>query len=488
MILTHSLKKIFGAAVLYSWMFSCLFMSCTNANSSKSEALADSLAKTSINIDSLMAVSYERGVFNGNVLVAQNNNIIYQKEWGFADGSKTKKLPRDAIFNIGSIVKEFNAVAVMMLKEKGKLSLDDPVAKFDLGLPAWAKKVKVSHLLNYTGGLPRVNWRKVRNMDDILNDLKHLKTLKSEPGSKYIYSNNSVFLQMMIVAKVSKMSFAEFVQQQILTPLGMKNTILNVKPDNPKLVQAFNNEGKNDAPFQIDIPGFVYPTASDMIKWVTGLHGGKLISKASLQVLLQPFAENRESSLGHGKFENNEVLLHYHHGSSFNYESYIYNNLKTGLSVVLFTNNKNFKLGDIARAIDAIAQNKPFELPQKSVYLTIRQYCYDDVDKGIAYYKSLKKALPEKYDFTNESGLQRVGYKLIDRKQVKDAIKIFQLWVTEFPNSANAYDSLGEALFLDKQYREAFKNYKKSLELNPENANAKKMIEKISKRSLVIGH
>ena len=126
-------------------------------------------------IDSLMKVSYERGIFNGNVLVAKKNKIIYQAEFGYSDASKSKELNRNSIFNIGSIAKEFNAVAIMLLKEQGLLNLDDKISKFELQLPAWSNDVSVRHLLQYTSGLPRINWNSVKNDQDIYTDLRNIK-------------------------------------------------------------------------------------------------------------------------------------------------------------------------------------------------------------------------------------------------------------------------------------------------------------------------
>lgn len=80
-------------------------------------------------IDSLLKGSNQIGVFNGNVLVSKNNTIIYKASFGFTDATKTNKLTDNSKFNIGSITKEFSAVALMQLQEQGKLKLEDKVAK-----------------------------------------------------------------------------------------------------------------------------------------------------------------------------------------------------------------------------------------------------------------------------------------------------------------------------------------------------------------------
>jgi CubicO group peptidase (beta-lactamase class C family) len=467
-------------------LISVIFLiGCKNINSKNTSDLSEINKNQRINqtlIDSLMKVSYERGVFNGNILVTKNNKIIYQNEIGYTDGSKLKKLNRNSIFNIGSVGKEFSAVAIMMLKEKGLLNLDDKISKFKMNLPEWSNTISINHLLQYTSGLPRVKWRTVKNEKDIFADLRKIKQLKFKPGSGYIYSINNIILQRKIIEKVSGMSYVDFIQKNLLNPSNMTDALIDPSSQNLQLAKPFNNDFINDKPMDIEITGWVHPTVSDMRNWIGSLHSGKLISKESLAQLFDSYSKSSESALGVGKFENDKLSIHQHQGSSFNYESFIHYNVQEDLSIVLMTNNKNFKLREIAESIENITKGNAFSIPQKSVYLTIRQKCYDNVNEGIQFYKDLKKNFPDTYNFSNESELNRVGYKLIERDQIEDAIKIFELLVAEFPNSPNSYDSIGEAYYLNGNNDLAIRNYKKSLQINPNNSNAIEMIEKINKK------
>lgn len=433
-------------------------------------------------IDSLMKIAYERGLFNGNILVVKDNEVIYQNEFGYTDASKTTKLSPNSLFNIGSIAKEFNAVAIMMLKEQGKLSLDDKLSKFDLGLPKWAETITIAHLLQYTSGLPDINWKTVKNDNDILTDLKNLKKLNFEAGTNYFYNNSNVFLQRRIVEKVSGMSFNEFVKENLLIPTKMNNSIIDANPQTPNFVTGFNNDLVNDKPMDIEFTGWVSTTVNDMQKWITDLHSEKLINKESLVTLSKSYSESSQASLGKGIVENNDVVIHQHHGSSSNYEAFIHYNKTENLMVILMTNNKNFKVQEITKAIENISKGESFEMPKKSIYLVIRQKTYQNVEEGIKMYKDLKKSDFETYNFSDEDELNRLGYQLIEKKQLEDAIKIFQLLISEFPNSANAYDSIGEAYYLNGNTDLALLNYKKSVELNPTNSNAEKMIKKIENK------
>ncbi len=113
---------------------------------------------------------------------------------------------------------------------------------------------------------------------------------------------------------------------------------------------------------------------------------------------------------------------------------------------------------------------------KKSINNAIVENTYDDIDAAIIYYTKLKKEHVEAYNFNDENELNNLGYQLINDNRIDDAIKIFELLVSEFPNSPNPYDSLGEAYLANNNTELALKNYKKSLELNPKNENAEKII------------
>ncbi len=165
-------------------------------------------------IDSLMRTAYGRGIFNGNILVARNGKILYASALGSAQADKNKKLDQEMIFDIGSISKEFNGVAIMILKDRKLLSIEGPISKFLPELPDWATKVKIRHLINYTSGIPIFDALAAETDSVIQNNLLSLKLLKFEPGTAYIYNHYNVYLQMRIIERVSGMKYAEFIKKE----------------------------------------------------------------------------------------------------------------------------------------------------------------------------------------------------------------------------------------------------------------------------------
>lgn len=117
---------------------------------------------------------------------------------------------------------------------------------------------------------------------------------------------------------------------------------------------------------------------------------------------------------------------------------------------------------------------------KQSIKKAITAYAYNDIDKAIAHYKHLKENNKKQYNFNDENELNSLGYRLINENRIGDAIKIFQLLISEFPNGSNGYDSLGEAYYRKGDTKKALVNYQKSLELNPKNTNAERFITRIA--------
>lgn len=369
----------------------------------------------------------------------------------------------------------------MILKEKGKLTLDDKVSKYLSFLPSWAEKISIRNLLQYTSGLPDVNWKTIKNDADILNDFKVLKQLDSEPGTKYAYNNANVFLQRRIIEKITGVSFQKFVETEMLKPCRMTESVVdpNMKGDN--IAVSFNNDFEADArQFSMPMSGWVAVTANDLYKWTQCLHSFRLISKSSFKEILEPVAANKQSGLGGGLMEGGVIKEHVHDGQSFDFDSLMDSEPSEGRTIILLTNNKNFKLYEIKDAIKSILTGVAYKVPKKSLFAVLnRKVNALSGDEIISLYNELKSKQSEDFDFENESELNQLGYSLIGSKRIEEAIKVFELNVQLFPKSANVYDSLGEAYLNKGDNKAALLNYKKSLELNPNNRGAKEMIDKI---------
>lgn len=290
-------------------------------------------------IDDTVLALLKKASFNGSVVVASGDKILVQHSIGLADAETKHTLNNESGFALGSVTKEFNAVAIMILHEKGLLNINDTLYEYFPELPKWSTQVKIKNLLNYTSGLPRVNFRKIRSKDDINTQVNDISVLEFEPGKGYLYSNHNIFLQIKLIELLTEQTYPAFLREHVFLPLNMHHSYLNNQiPE--QIVKSFNQSGVNDPDMPFPISAIVHSTAKGMHAWLRGLHTEKLISNQSLQLLFESFDANSESPLGDGITKQKQESYHFHQGSHFNFESIIFYDIETNRSIVLLTNNR----------------------------------------------------------------------------------------------------------------------------------------------------
>lgn len=323
---------------------SCLSIFCFSQKAKKQKSTSQEQIS---NLDKLMKTAYETGLFNGNVLVSKNNNIIYDASFGFTDATKTTPLTDEYRFHLGSITKEFSAVALLQLEEQGKLKLSDPVSKFIPELPHWANEVTIKDLLQYTSGIPNVNWKKIKNDTDIFNDLLLIDKLSFKPGTDYDYNNNNLFLRQFIVEHITGIPFKTYVKKFIFQPLKMNSSLMTPLENEKNVAKGFNNQSVQD-PVELPITGGTYTTTQDLLRWANSLHSTKVVNENSLFELGQSFTiPDSQSALGNATFENKKLIEHSHDGRAGNFEALLFSDLENKITIILLSNNYNGKLFDI---------------------------------------------------------------------------------------------------------------------------------------------
>lgn len=432
-------------------------------------------------IDSLMNAANVIGVFNGNVLIAKEGKVVYQKEIGFADTTKTKFLRPDSRFAIGSITKEFNSVGILLLQVKHKLNIEDKVSKYLPDLPNWADKIQVKHLLQYTSGLPQSN---AETDSEYIQHLMKLEKLEFEPGTSYDYSNDNIFLQRKIIEKITGITYDEFINNYFFKPLKMNGVMINPSETNSVIAQSFDNDFNTTTTYQGK--NELYLTIDDLFKWTEAINNYKIINKKFTYELSKNFA-GKEGSLGEAKFENDTLKSHIHQGSGNNYEALLYSNGESNLTIILMTNNQNFKVIQLKDAIVNIFVNKPYVIPKKSIYLDIRKKLLDNFNEGITFYNQIKSTQKDKYDWANEVfDLYSTGKYLMRRNRFEDAIKIFYLSaIIDVKNTGGisyAFTLIGDCYLKSGSKEMAIIYYTKALELDPTNKTAEGMVKELSEK------
>ncbi len=318
-------------------------------------------------IDAYLKELHAKGKFNGNALVVRNDTVLYEHSFGYADGAKNIHLTAEHRFVIGSIQKEFPAVAIMQLREQGHLTLDDRLSQFVPHLSAWANTITIRNLLQYSSGLPKIDWESyfqqglTVNERQVIQELSTLEELAFVPGTDYLYSNYNPFLLRRIVEVLTKMKFKEYVEQKILLPFKLDGIIIKKQypyADTSFMAMPFDDNFKvDDYGVEITIFG---STATGMYQWFSQLDNFEIVTKESMKRLSEEAiqGDNIQAPLGRCDWENDDIELHLHHGSSQNYECLVRDHKQDEIIIVLLTNQKHSNLHDIADVIYTITAEK----------------------------------------------------------------------------------------------------------------------------------
>lgn len=244
--------------------------------------------------------------FMGAVLVARDGQVVFEKAYGAANLEWDVANTTDTRFRLGSLTKQFTAASILLLEERGKLKLDDPVKTYLPDAPASWDKVTLYNLLTHTSGIPNMTefdnfkevTRKTWTPAELIADFRD-RSLDFQPGEKFHYSNSGYLVLGAIIEKVAGVPYVQFLQDNILTPLGMKDTGYDSWTQIiPKRASGYvRRKGQlvNDDFIDMSIPysaGALYSTTHDLWTWEKALHGGKLLKPASLKKMTTPFKED----------------------------------------------------------------------------------------------------------------------------------------------------------------------------------------------------
>lgn len=244
----------------------------------------------------VLAPYLEAKAFSGSILVAKDGVPVWRESFGAADREWDLANTADTKFRLGSITKQFTASAILQLVEQGKLSVDDPIAKYYAEAPAAWAKVTIKHLLTHTSGIPSYtaipgffdkDARLPLTPDGIIK-LTRDKPLDFEPGTKYAYDNTGYILLGYVIEKISGETYADYVTQHIFEPLGMKDTGYDVTGEilrhRASGYQGSKSGWKNADFLDMSLPyaaGSLYSTTGDLLIWDRALADGKILTPAS---------------------------------------------------------------------------------------------------------------------------------------------------------------------------------------------------------------
>lgn len=243
--------------------------------------------------------------FCGSVLVAEKGKIILSKGWGYANREHNVPNKPQTKFRIGSITKTFTSMAILQLKAKGLLGLNDSLKKYIPDYPG-GEKITVRHLLTHTSGIPDFEFfEEYVSMKTIPGPILRTigwfkdRPLEFEPGERYKYSSSGYLLLGYIIEKVSDKPFAEYLEENILGPLHMTGTGCDSNTEIlvDRAAGYTEKDGKIINADYVDmfIPhaaGAMYSTVEDMYLWHRALYTDRLLSKTLLEEIFTPLKGN----------------------------------------------------------------------------------------------------------------------------------------------------------------------------------------------------
>lgn len=304
--------------------------------------------------------------------VSLNGETVFEKAFGLAEMEHNIPNTPQTIFESGSVAKQFTAAALVLLQQDGKLNLDDPVRKYLPELPEYDKPITIRHLLNHTAGLR--DWGSVMALTGVgrgdrvitneiaLDVLVRQKNLDFTPGAEYSYSNSGYNLAAIIVERVSKQKFGDFVAERIFKPLGMTKS--SWRDDYQRLVtgraQAYSKDS-DKAPWKLNMPfmnvygnGGMLTTTGDWLKWNAMLDArtwnAKLVDELETQGVLN---DKRKISYALGVDVGNYKGIKQvtHSGGTAGYQTYLARFPEKKLSVAALCNGFPPSSGDIVYGI-----------------------------------------------------------------------------------------------------------------------------------------
>jgi CubicO group peptidase (beta-lactamase class C family) len=241
--------------------------------------------------------------FSGVVLVARNGHVLFQKAYGMANREHDAPNKLETKFRVGSVTKQFTAMAVMILAERGKLDLNDSICKYVENCPrAWAD-ITVRHLLNHTSGIPDFtgfpdNDHYERLPMTPLETMARFRDqpLEFGPGERFRYDSSGYLLLGYIIERASGERYEDFLRVNIYEPLGMSDSGY----DHPWIIlknRASGYERKdgqvaNAMIMEMDPPfagGSMYSTVGDLLRWDQALYSEKLVSRRSIEQIFTPY-------------------------------------------------------------------------------------------------------------------------------------------------------------------------------------------------------
>jgi CubicO group peptidase (beta-lactamase class C family) len=352
-----------------------------NSDSINKILIAIHAAEKAKKLDILFNEKVKKMGFNGCVLIAERGQIIYKKVVGFADIKAKDPLKINSAFQLSSTSKTLTAAAILLLKDQGKLNLDDNVQKFFPTFPYTNITIKL--LLTHRSGLNNYLYfaeplctasncynGKVFDNNALLQIIFNLKpSIYAQPNHKFEYCNTNYALLASIVEKISGETFADFMDQQFFQPLQMKNTWVHSRKydslHSNRAIGHLASGQKEKEIFADDVLGDkgVYSTVEDLFKWDQALYSEKILKKTTIDEAFTGYSNEHKGKRNYGygwrliDDGNKNDKIVYHNGWWHGFNSTFYRRPSDQTTIIILSNKSNMSAYHIDDVLSIINEN-----------------------------------------------------------------------------------------------------------------------------------
>ncbi len=436
-----------------------------------------------------------------SIALIRDGGVVWTKGFGVSNAETKAPVTDDTVFDAASLSKPVFAYAVLKLVDAGKLDLDTPLTKYmpgtyDVRDDPRIGQITARHVLTHTTGFP--NWRP-RGGDAALK-------INFTPGERFSYSGEGFVYLSKVVERVTGEKLDAFMTRTVFDPLGMTSSSY-VWQDRYATTKAFNHDmvgrpTEQGKATEANAAASLSTTARDYGRFVVAVLAGTGLKPATHRLMLTPQIKVGEGSnsidrplgklsptvswgLGVGLQTTDQGTSFWHWGDNGDTKAFVVAFEKQKIGMVAFADSANGL--SIMPEIVAVAVGgdepalawidyESYRSPGRVLLKSVR-------DKGaaraLAEYRESRKGHPSG-ELVDEAQMNRLGYFLLyGLKKPEEAVEVFRQNVEDYPQSANVYDSLGEAYMVAGNKELAIKNYRRSLELKPDSENGREMLKKL---------
>lgn len=352
-------------------------------------------------LDTYMKALAENRNFHGSVLVAKEGKVLLNKGYEFADLDQNTMNKSQTKFAIGSITKQFTAMAIMQLSEKGLINVNDNLSKYLPDFPN-GELITIHNLLTHSSGL--VDYLGLIEFDKVVLDNKDAMDILSiveneglmfNPGEAFNYSNTNYLILGILVEKLSGMSYEDYLQKNIFDPVNMENTGICYGKDNEihdaTAYSGFLESAPIDDEGLLQIAygaGNIYSTVEDLYRWDQALKTEKLVKGETLnQIFSEHVAMPGAGSYGYGWMivDSGVGKMIFHGGNTLGFTANLIRFIDIDMTIIILSNNGYYDLTALTNSLTSISLGGPYELPDALVEIEIENP--DLYDKYIGEYE-----------------------------------------------------------------------------------------------------